>query len=126
MGYDVHITRRTPWWDEGEHITREEWAAVVDADPDLEMVQVARAVPRGQDVVLEYRNAWLAAMVTHPERATAGAWLDWRDGQVVVKNPDELLIGKMREIAGVLRAHVEGDEGEHYDGCAAGTPPPGP
>lgn len=43
MGYDVHITRRTPWWEEeGEQITTQEWAAVVAADPDLKMTQVAR------------------------------------------------------------------------------------
>ncbi|MGW1540450.1 hypothetical protein ACWCPM_09440 [Streptomyces sp. NPDC002309] len=111
MGYDVHITRRTPWWaDEGEQITREEWAAVVEADPDLEMVQVARSSPRGQDVVLEYRHAWLAQMVTHPERDAHGAWLDWRLGRVVVKNPDAVLIEKMREIAGLLGARVLGDD----------------
>ncbi len=117
MGYDVHITRRTPWWeDEGEQITTQEWAAVVAADPELEMVQVARASPRGQDVVLEYRHEWLAQMVTHPERDTHGAWLDWRrNGSIVVKNPDALLLKKMREIAGVLGARVQGDDDEYHD-----------
>ncbi|MFF4401729.1 hypothetical protein [Streptomyces sp. NPDC001480] len=116
MGYDVHITRRTPWWeDEGEQITTQEWAAVVAADPELEMVQVARVSPRGQDTVLEYRHEWLAQMVTHPERDTHGAWLDWGEGQIVVKHPDELLLKKMREIAGVLGARVQGDDCEYYD-----------
>jgi hypothetical protein len=54
---------------------------VVAADPDLEMVQVARTSPRGQEAVLEYRREWLAQMVTHPEVNTRGAWLDWRDGR---------------------------------------------
>ncbi|MFF9884191.1 MULTISPECIES: hypothetical protein [Streptomyces] len=103
MGYDVHITTRTPWWeDEGEQITTQEWEAVVAADSDLEMVQVARVSPRGQDVVLEYRHEWLAQMCTHPQRDTHGAWLDWEEGQIVVKNPDEILLKKMREIARVL------------------------
>ncbi len=116
MGYDVHITRRTPWWaDEGERITTQEWSAAVAADSDLEMVQVARASPRGEDAVLEYRHAWLAQMVSHPELDTAGAWLDWRDGRIVVKNPDELLLEKMREIASVLGARVQGDDDEYYD-----------
>lgn len=116
MGYDVHITRRTPWWaEDGEQITAREWAAVVAADSDLEMVQAARVSPRGQDAVLEYRNPWLAQMATHPERDTDGAWLDWRHGRIVVKNPDESLLEKMREIAGKLGAHVQGDDGEYYD-----------
>jgi hypothetical protein len=55
------------------------------------MVQVARASPLGQDAVLKYRYPWLAQMVTHLERDTHGAWLDWRDGRIVVKNPDEHL-----------------------------------
>ncbi|WP_146067858.1 hypothetical protein [Streptomyces sp. Ru72] len=76
MGYDVHITRRTPWWeDEGEQITTQEWAAVVAADPELEMVQVARVSPRGQDAVLEYRHEWLAQMVTTQNGTlTAPGW----------------------------------------------------
>lgn len=116
MGYDVHITRHAPWWaDETEQITTQEWAAVVAADSDLEMVQVAGVSPRGQDAVLEYRHAWLAQMVTYPERDTRGAWLDWRDGRIVVTHPDELLLEKMREIAGVLGARVQGDDCEYYD-----------
>ncbi|MFF9020273.1 hypothetical protein [Streptomyces eurythermus] len=116
MGYDVHITRRTPWWEEeGEQITTQEWAAVVAADSDLEMVQVARASPRGQGTVLEYRHEWLAQMTTHPQRDIQGAWLDWEGGRIVVKNPDEILLKKMREIARVLGARVQGEECEYYD-----------
>ncbi|RKS68737.1 hypothetical protein BZB76_5864 [Actinomadura pelletieri DSM 43383] len=58
---------------------------------------------------------WLAWMVTHPEVETDGAWLDWRDGCVVVKNPDEVLIAKMCEIAKKFGARVQGDEGEYHD-----------
>ncbi|MER7568950.1 hypothetical protein ABTZ93_39390 [Streptomyces sp. NPDC097941] len=122
MGYDVHITRRAPWWDEsGEPITTEEWAAVVAADPELEMVQVALAFPPGEGRVLEYRNEWLAQMVTHPDLDkhpdldAHGAWLNWQNGWIVVKHPDDTLLKKMREIAGVLGARVQGDDGEYYD-----------
>ncbi|MEV7688973.1 hypothetical protein ACFW1F_20530 [Streptomyces bungoensis] len=116
MGYDVHITRRTPWWeDEGEQITTQEWAAVVAADSDLEMVQVARVSPPGQSAVLEYRHEWLAQLSTHPQRDTHGAWLDWNEGRIVVKNPDEILLEKMRHIARVLKARVQGDDCEYYD-----------
>ncbi|MET7451299.1 hypothetical protein ABZT03_05240 [Streptomyces sp. NPDC005574] len=115
MGCDVHIPRH-PWWDEeGEPITTQEWEAVVAADAALEMVQVARAAPRGQDVVVEYRDKWLAQMATHPQPDTHGAWLDWRNGRVVVKNPDEILIRKMLEIAATPGARGQGDDGEYYD-----------
>jgi hypothetical protein len=41
--------------------------------------------------------------------------LDWEEGQIVVKNPDEILLKKMREIARVLGARVQGDDCEYYD-----------
>jgi hypothetical protein len=88
---------------------------VVVAAADLEMVQVTRTSPRGQEAVLEYRHEWLAQMVTHPEANTRGAWLDWRDGRIVVKNPDDVLIAKMRDIALKLGANVQGDYGERYE-----------
>ncbi|MFH8370114.1 hypothetical protein [Streptomyces sp. NPDC018031] len=116
MGYDVHITRGTPWWDEaGEPITTREWAAVVAADPCLEPVPAARAVAPGQDAVLEFRSEGLVRLAGHPAGDTHGAWLHWRDGRVTGKNPDPALLGKMREIAGVLGARVQGDDGEYYD-----------
>ncbi|MFG3304516.1 hypothetical protein [Streptomyces wuyuanensis] len=116
MGYDVHITRRTPWWEEeGEQITTQEWAALVAADHALEMVEVARVSPRDQDVVLEYRHEWLAQLATHPQRGSHGAWLQWAEGRIVVKNPDETLLEKMRGLARVLGARVQGDDCEYYD-----------
>jgi hypothetical protein len=49
-------------------------------------------------------------------------WSDWRNGRVVVKDPDGMLIRKMREIAETLGARVQGDDGEYYEEW---TPPVG-
>ncbi|MFF2780178.1 hypothetical protein ACFVU3_35390 [Streptomyces sp. NPDC058052] len=36
MGYDLHITRRDPWWaEEGPEIAAQEWDALLAADPRL-------------------------------------------------------------------------------------------
>ncbi|MFE5792995.1 hypothetical protein ACFQ8C_10530 [Streptomyces sp. NPDC056503] len=36
MGYDLHVTRRDPWWaEEGPEIAAREWDALVAADPAL-------------------------------------------------------------------------------------------
>ena len=35
MGYDLHITRRTDWPDDGSSITFDDWMAVASADPEL-------------------------------------------------------------------------------------------
>ena len=38
MGYDVYITRKQHWWDEdGPEIPLAEWAALVTADPDMQL-----------------------------------------------------------------------------------------
>jgi hypothetical protein len=42
------------------------------------------------------------------------AWFDYRHGEVVVKNPDDEILGKMRQIAERMGAKVIGDEGESY------------
>jgi hypothetical protein len=43
------------------------------------------------------------------------AWLDWFDGNISTKNPDEPLLHKMVDIAARLDAKVQGDDGELYD-----------
>jgi hypothetical protein len=42
------------------------------------------------------------------------AWFDYRRSRVVVKSPDDEILGKMRQIASALGAKVIGDEGELY------------
>jgi hypothetical protein len=46
-------------------------------------------------------------------------WLDWFEGNVFSKNPDDPLIDKMVEIAKKLDAKVQGDDGEVYTGGGA-------
>jgi hypothetical protein len=95
MGYDLHITRKADWTEEGgERITPEEWLSVLESDPEL-----SRATDAGD--------------------ALAGAWkgetLFWFDnGEITCKNPDEAIIRKMVQIAERLGANVQGDDGERY------------
>jgi hypothetical protein len=98
MGYDLHITRREHWIDEGDDISSEEWLAVVEADPEL----------RIEAVYGSYFAIWSGP-------STLGdPWLDWFDGRINTKNPDHALIDKMVEIAEKLGASVQGDDGEIY------------
>lgn len=100
MGYDLHITRREQWSDKGNDISSEEWLAVIAGDPELHPTTEC-----GPFFVVWSGPSSLA----HP-------WLDWSDGQVFTKNPDESLIDKMVEVARKLRAEVQGDDGEVYKG----------
>lgn len=113
MGYDLHITRRENWFDTaGPDIALDEWYDLIEVDPELRFTGVAEAeLPGGE--TLRYESQGLAQWVVHPDGEFV--WFDLRDGNIVVKNPDEPTIAKMQEIAHRLAARVQGDEGEFYD-----------
>ncbi len=112
MGYDVHITRAADWLDsELSPITLGEWKEYVESDPEMVMEGFADApLPNGH--FLRYENEGLARWIAHPTSTTA--WFDHRGGQIIVKNPDDLMIAKMGSIASAFGARVEGDDGEEY------------
>jgi hypothetical protein len=114
MGYDLHITRRKEWFsDEGLEITDLEWRTVVEADAEMRLTGAAELeLPSGE--ALRYENPNLAEWTGHPDNDAPVVWFDYRDGNIVVKNPDEATIVKMQEIARKLGAIVQGDDGEIY------------
>jgi len=111
VGYDLHITKASNWWEsETNPIHLSEWRSLVGRDPELEETSAAEAsLPEG---TLRYENEGLAVWSAHPTGEQV--WFDWRRGSVIVKNPDEATIAKMIAVAGGLGAHVQGDDGESY------------
>jgi hypothetical protein len=101
MGYDVHIVAE-------DEIPLETWQAFVERDPDLRLDGFAEATSPGGDVI-RIESPGLAVWTAHE------AVFDWRGGRIVVTNPDETIVAKMRAIARALDARVQGDEGEFYD-----------
>ena len=112
MGYDLHITRRPKWHSsEGQVITEAEWRAVVDGDAEMWLTGSAEhELPGGR--VLAYSNPALAEWTGHPDEEVV--WFDHRRGNIVIKNPDEITLLKIKEIARRLKASVQGDDGESY------------
>ncbi|HWY77064.1 MAG TPA: hypothetical protein VN281_15680 [Verrucomicrobiae bacterium] len=99
MGYDVHITRKKLWWNEdGPVITAEEWLRYVASDPQLRL-----------DPTSERHSVTINIQSDFPD-----PWLEWFDGDIYSKNPDEAIRGKMIQIATALGAKVQGDDGEIY------------
>ncbi len=113
MGYELYITRADNWYNnEGRELTEATWEAVVESDPEMRISGFGEATtPSGETI--RYVNPLLAEWLGHPEHDVV--WFDFRQGNVVVKNPDELTIAKMHEVAQKLKARVQGDEGEFYD-----------
>jgi hypothetical protein len=113
MGYDFHITRaKFHVENEGAWITADEWLRYVEQDPELKL-----AGYNG-----DYFALW-SGKSEYPD-----PWLDWFEGNIHTKNPDDPLIDKMVEIAKKLNAKVQGDDGEIYIGGGSKNflPPPEP
>jgi hypothetical protein len=99
MGYDLHITRRKRWTDRGDDITADEWQAYVRGDSELR---------------LQPESGPSFAVWSGPS-GLDDLWLDWSDGRIYTKNPDNALVDKMVAIAQQLDAAVQGDDGEIYE-----------
>ena len=108
MGYDLHITRAEDWTlSEKQPISEAEWMKVVDADPTLQVSSQDYYERRKNGVVERFHLViWLAH---------EGKPAFWNmDGEITKKNPDQLVVDKMVEIAQKLDARVFGDDGEEY------------
>ncbi|GHH73043.1 hypothetical protein GCM10018781_36570 [Kitasatospora indigofera] len=108
MGYDVYITRRENWWDqEGGYISTAEWEAAVEADPDLVMVPIPEGWQGSTEPVAETVPGKAAESRSEP--------LWWRAGRIAAKNPSDAMVTTMCQVAKVLDARVQGDDGEYYE-----------
>ncbi|MFD7639588.1 hypothetical protein ACFV4P_02950 [Kitasatospora sp. NPDC059795] len=64
----------------------------------------------GQDIS---RVEWEAVFADDSGLAMAPLW--WTAGRIVSKNPSDAVIATMCQVAKVLDARVQGDDGEYYD-----------
>ena len=120
IGYDLHITRRADWCDKGNDITLDELLAVIGGDPELKqrsdtklwLKQGSRTI---EDPSLTIWTAW--SRQAEGEMALFHLW----NGNIEVKNPDDEIRRKMSCIAQLLKARVQGDDGEFYNKAGDGA-----
>jgi hypothetical protein len=117
MGYDIHITRKGYWHeeDESKDISVQEWNAYVDSDPEFSMDNFAGAnATDGRTVRID--SPGLSVWTMHSRNGANGnhVWFILSNGNIVVKNPDVEIRNKMIEIAVILKANFQGDDGEIY------------
>ena len=116
MGYEIHITRKTEWFDEdGPEISLEDWKAYIASDPEMRLDGYAEATMENGDVFRTEHDG-IAVWTAYSGHGVDGnmAWLYPGSGGIVAKNPDREILAKMFEIAQALGARVVGDEGEEY------------
>lgn len=111
MGYDVHITRKQDRFEDEPQITAAEWVAYLRSDASMRLDGYAEATTTDGET-LRIEREGLAVWIGY---SSYTAWFDFRNGDVVVKNPDNEILRKMWQIAQALDAKVQGDEGEIYD-----------
>ncbi len=98
-GYDVHITRKAYWADAtNEAISYAEWVTYVDCDEEVSPDE------------LNSRNDFIVVA----EEQDFPLWYEPARGELYTKDPSAAAIRKMLEIAKVLKAKVQGDDGEIY------------
>jgi hypothetical protein len=123
VGYDAHITRAEQWFDsEQSPIPLADWLAYISSDPEFRLDGFAEATtPQGETIRTESEG--LAIWTKYSKDGLGGnmALFDFFEDHIIVKNPDEEILGKMINVAEALGARVQGDDGEDYD-----TPPPPP
>lgn len=122
MGYDLHITRKKNWDgfedEHGPEISFEEWMAAANADPEFRLDGYLDTRRPDGSVFRQPLAVW-TSWSRHRENGKMVPFA-WSKGNVVVKNPDEEICGKMWRVAQVLKAKVQGDDGEFYD--SSGNP----
>ncbi len=107
MSYDIHITCRESWLDEdGPEIDLQHWKIIVASDPSLaEFIDFDEDDdPEGFEFLVEWSG--------HPHGDKY--YFDYEDCGLTVRRADEPAIEKMKQIAVLLGAKVQGDDGEIY------------
>jgi hypothetical protein len=97
MGYHVTIIRKKG--NKIEPVSKQEWEAFVAKSPNLSF---------------EVLDDGRTYAVIKDNQGQIKTWLDWNEGEIWTKNPEEDVLAEMIQIAGQLGARVRGDEGEYY------------
>ncbi len=98
-GYDLHVTRKEYWADKGGAvITYTEWQSYVQRDGAIQK----------DSQNSEYDFIVMTNGDSFP------IWYNPRLGELSTKNPSDVAIEKLKQIANELKAKVQGDDGELY------------
>jgi len=97
MGWELHIVRTENWFDSASNpISSDEWLQIIIDDEELSVDKMNG----------DFFAVW-SGKSKHDE-----PWLEWSNGRISTKHPDEALYCKMLQIAKKLNAVVV-DEDDH-------------
>lgn len=116
MGYDIHMTRKEFWTpdDETPDIPLDEWKSFIETQDNLKLTNLAVA-PLKDRTTLQFKNEGIAVWTGCSKGNKYGeVYLNYSNGSISVKNPDDEILKYMCDIAIKLKAIVRGDDGETY------------
>ena len=88
MGYEIHITRKTEWFDEdGPEISLEDWKAYIASDPEMRLDGYAEATMENGDVFRTEHDG-IAVWTAYSGHGVDGnmAWLYPGSGGIVAES----------------------------------------
>ena len=98
-GYNVYITKKEFYLNDGECIPKQEWNTYLETDPTI---------------TADLQNSEKDFLVSIDEQEFS-LWYDDRNScDLLTKNPTPEAIGKMIDISKKLKATVQGEESEIY------------
>lgn len=104
MPFELHATRAKRWFEnEGFEITPAEWRRLVAADAELSAPAPHEAAAASGEL-----TRWDG----HPDGEPRWLWL--HEGTLSIRDPDEITIEKLAELAARLGAVVQSDDGEPF------------
>src|SRR3990167_2365630 len=110
MAYNIHIIKRSNWFDKGRDITLDELKKMISEDPTLEpMGQVEGETKDKQKFEFQLQGSQLAKWKNLVSDSIV--WLNFYNGEITISNPDDSTIRKAKQLAEKLEAKVQGDEG---------------
>lgn len=92
MAYAIHITKKNTWSDKEPTITQAEWDS-------LQAKGILESAPNYPPELYAKQG---------------NVFYYYHHGDIVCKPPDDAYIQKIKEVASVIGAKVQGDEGEFY------------
>jgi len=97
-GYNVYITKKEFYLNDGECITKQDWNTYLETDPNIKLD------------VKNPEDDYLVSL----DGEEFSLWYDYNSCDLITKNPTPKTIGKMIDISKKLKATVQGEESEIY------------
>ena len=114
MAYDIHISKTKEWFEsEKLPISSNELLIIINSDPELvnDTNDIKSTNPKtGEIIQINTRLSFKYINKTINQEY----WFHLIGDRIRFKHTDEIHIKKAKEIAGKLKAFVQGDEGEYY------------